>query len=68
MSTYGKAKTDEGHGPGGVGSNLDRNPNENKELNDAPDGPFPHGLGQSGDGGSFGDKAVSFRGAKYYFK
>lgn len=68
MDSYGKAKTGEAHGPGGLKAATSRNPNSHGELNDAPCGPCPHMMGYTGDGGVHGDASVEHRGAKFNFK
>ena len=55
-------------GSGGVKAALGRNPNPEVDLNDAPEGPFAHSLGQSGDGGMKGSDAVSHKGGSFHFK
>lgn len=69
--TYGSSVTGEGHAPGGTGPALKRNPNTTDEddLNGAPDGPYSHQLGNTGDGGMHGDQGASGKnGEKFHFK
>lgn len=62
-----KQRSGEAYGPGGQGA-LDKNPNDHPELNSAPEGPFPHVMGQSDDGGMQGKESVSARGGTFHFK
>lgn len=58
----------ETYGRGGQTAVCGRNPNSDKELNDAPEGPFAHALGLTGDGGIQGTESSSSKGMKFYFK
>lgn len=62
-----KQRSGEAYGPGGQGA-LDKNPNDPAELNGAPEGPFPHAMGQSDDGGIQGKETVSSRGISFHWK
>ncbi len=62
-------KQSEGHGPGGLKPVMGRNPNKESNLNDAPEGPFTHNLGMTGDGGMHGDETASGKhGESFHFK
>ena len=63
----GKNKNLEGMG-GGIGPALTHNPNATVELGDAPDGPLPHLLGMTADGGMHGDDSVKSKGIAFHFK
>lgn len=67
MNMYGKTKKMEGMG-GGLGEAMAANPNEHPMLTDAPEGPFAHMMGMTGDGGVHGDDTVTSKGNKFYFK
>ncbi len=60
----GKAKDSKS----GVTASMTRNPNKHVDLNDAPDGPYSHSLGQTGDSGVHGGAETKHRGATYFFK
>ena len=65
----GKAKSVNGDGTDAqVVAAEGRNPNVETSLNDSPEGPEPHLLGHTGDGGMSGKTTVSGRGVKFTFQ
>ena len=73
MESYGKNKGNSSvagdpSGPGGVKAACAKNPNAHAELNDAPDGPYAHCMGYSGDGGMHGSQEVSGKSGKFYIR
>ena len=52
----------------GVKAALKRNPNTHSGLNEAPEGPSPHVMHESGSGGMKGDASCTHRGSKFYIK
>ena len=64
----GGGKSGGAHGPGGLKAAASRQPNEHPGPNDAPDGPFSHCLGYSGDAGMQGDTSCKHRGGTFHFK
>lgn len=53
----------------GVDAALRRNPNSHPAVNDAPEGPFSHQLGMTGDGCMHGEESVSgAHGGTFHFK
>lgn len=64
----GKSRSGDAHGPGGLKAAMSRKPNDHPGPNDAPCGPYAHGLGHTGDGGMHGKASCSHRGSTFHFK